>query len=82
MKPWRQWNALLGLVAILVWGFSLTAVMFAWILLATPYLLSLLAARQSFSDQHPYLYEVVRNSIAVMLIPLMGSFTYVFNYFY
>jgi|GEM_PF-3484241 hypothetical protein len=82
MKPWRQWNAPLGLVQILVWGFSLVAVEFSWILFAMPYLSSLLAAQQVFSDQHPFLYELVRMSIAVMLLPLMVVHTFACGYFF
>ena len=82
MKPWRQWNAPLGLVQILVLGFSLMAIEFAWFLLAIPYLSSLLAAQQDFSDQHPFLYEIVRGSIAFMLLPLMAGYTFAYGYFY
>jgi hypothetical protein len=82
MKPWRQWNAPLGVVQVLSWGFSLMAILFAWTGLASPYLSSLLATQQNFSDQHPFLYEMVRVSIAVMLLPLMGGYTFAYCYFY
>jgi hypothetical protein len=82
MKPWRQWNAPLGVVQVLSWGLSLTAILFAWIGLAAPYLTSLLAAQQSFADQHPFLYEIVRESIAVTLLPLVAVYTFACCYFY
>ena len=82
MKPWRQCKAPLGLVQILIWGFSLVAVEFTWILLAMPYLSSLLATQQDFSDQYPFLYEFVRMAIAVMLLPLMVVHTFACGYFF
>lgn len=82
MKPWRQWNAPLTLVAVLLWGFSLMAVLFAWMSLAVPHLESKLAAHQDFSDQHPFCYELIRVAIPVMMLPLMAGHTYAYCYFY
>ena len=75
MKQWRQWNAPLGLLTVLGWGVSLTSVLFSWTLLAVPYLSSLLEAQHDFSDQHPFLSELLRVSIGVVLLPLMTAHT-------
>jgi hypothetical protein len=82
MKPWQQWNAPLGVVQILVFGLSLAAVEFGWALIAMPYLSSLPAAQQGFSDNHPFLYEIVRAMIGFMLILLMLGFTFTYLYLY
>jgi hypothetical protein len=82
MKPWRQWNAPLGLFQVLVFGLSLTAFTFTWIVLVVPYLSSLLAAKKSFAESHPFLYDVIHTAIAVMLMPLMVGFVFVYCYLY
>src|ERR1043166_44895 len=82
MKPWRHWNAPLGVVQVLIFGFSLTAVLFSWTILAVPYLSSLLAAQKDFSESHPFLYSVIHTAIAVLLLPLMAGFTFTYCFFY
>lgn len=81
MKPWRQWNAPLGLAHVLTFGVSLIAVEFTWIGLAIPHLSSLLL-KKHFAERYPFLYDVADTAIAFTLLPLMLVFVFTFCYFY
>jgi hypothetical protein len=82
MKPFSEWNAPVGLLGVLCFGFLMTGSLFLWIGYIGPHLSSFIAEQTQFADKHPFLYYLADTAAAVMALPwsMCAPFSYLYMY--